>query len=282
MADFSRISCAPAAVGNHDEIVFSIFLGSARYTCLHGGIETTAIEHGVAVPGCGNRAKHFFNRRMMMIKNWLTALATTVAMLWLNFPVKAAEPPLVVGQDYQVLSPAQPTAAPGKIVVTEFFSYQCSHCFLFYPEVTPWAAKLPKDVMFERVPVSLGHKSWQPIAQAFYALKALGKDGQFDKAIFEAIHLQHVALADEAGITKFIAGQGVKPADFSAAYHSFSVDAEVRRAEQMMQAYRVQGTPTLVVDGKYVVMSEGTHGYGEFLARATRLIAKARAERGAR
>lgn len=217
-----------------------------------------------------------------MIKHWLAGwLASIVAMLSFGL-VQAADAPLVEGQDYQLLSPVQPTDRPDKIVVTEFFSYQCSHCYLFYPEVTPWAAKLPKDVVFERVPVSLGRQAWQPIAQAFYALQSLGKDAMLDKAIFEAIHLQHAGLTDEASITRFVETQGIKAADFTAAYHSFSVESGVKRADQMMKAYKVQGTPTLVVNGKYIVLAEGTHNYQEFLARASRVIAKVRAERGGR
>ncbi len=212
-----------------------------------------------------------------MIKHWL---AGVVAMLSLSLTAHAADVPAVEGQDYRVLSPAQPTTRPDKIVVTEFFSYQCSHCYLFHPEVTPWAAKLPKDVVFERVPVSFGRPSWQPIAQAFYALQSLGKDGVLDKAIFEAIHVQHAGLADEASITRFMATQGITPAVFSAAYHSFSVESNARRAEQITKAYKVQGTPALVVNGKYTVLAEGTRGYGELLARTSRVIAKARAERG--
>jgi thiol:disulfide interchange protein DsbA len=185
----------------------------------------------------------------------------------------------VEGTDYQLLNPAQPTSNPGKIVVTEFFSYQCPHCFVFYPVVTAWASKLPKDVVFERVPVSLGRAAWQPVSQAFYALQAMDKLDQMDRLIFNAINVQGVKLLDEASITAFVAKQGVNAADFTAAYNSFGVKSSVLRAEQLMKSHRVQGTPALVVDGKYVVMSEGTKNYEDWLVRADKLIAKARAEK---
>jgi protein dithiol oxidoreductase (disulfide-forming) len=186
---------------------------------------------------------------------------------------------VIEGTDYQLLSPAQSTINPGKIVVTEFFSYECSHCFMFYPVVTAWANKLPKDVVFDRVPVSLGRAAWQPISQAFYALQAIDKLDQLDRAIFNAIHVQNVKLFDEASITAFVAKQGVNAADFTAAYNSFSAKSNVLRAEQSMKAYRVQGTPALVVDGKYVVLNEGTKNYEEWLARTDKIIAKARADK---
>ena len=190
----------------------------------------------------------------------------------------AADAP-IEGTDYQLLNPPQPTSNPSKIVVTEFFSYECPHCFVFYPVVTAWANKLPKDVVFERVPVSLGRAAWQPASQAFYALQAIDKLDPLDRLIFNAIHVQNVKLFDEASITAFVAKQGVNAADFTAAYNSFGVKSNVVRAEQLMKSYRVQGTPALVVDGKYLVMSEGTKNYEDWLVRADKLIAKARAEK---
>lgn len=192
--------------------------------------------------------------------------------------VWAADAP-VEGQDYQLLNPAQPTSNPGKIVVSEFFSYQCSHCYAFYPVVKAWAAKLPQDVVFERVPVSLGRSSWVPVSQAFYALQAMGKLEQMDRLIFAGIHVQNAKLLDEASVTSFVAKQGVNAADFTAAYNSFGVKSSTVRADQMMKTYKVQGTPSMVVDGKYVVMNEGTKNYDDLLARTDKLIAKARADR---
>ena len=202
----------------------------------------------------------------------------TLLLLGCGVSAWSADVP-IEGTDYQLLSPAQPTNNPGKIVVTEFFSYQCSHCFMFSPVVTAWAKKLPKDVAFERVPVSLGRAAWQPISQAFYALQAMDKLQQLDQLIFNAIHVQNAGLLDEASITAFVAKQGVNATDFTAAYNSFGVKSSVVRAEQLMKSHRVQGTPTLVIDGKYVVMNEGTKNYEDWLVRADKLIIKARAEK---
>ncbi len=190
----------------------------------------------------------------------------------------AAEAP-VEGQDYRLLSPAQPTGSPGKVVLTEFFSYQCSHCYAFYPVVKAWAAKLPNDVVFERVPVSLGRSSWVPTVQVFYALQAMGKLEQMDRLIFAGIHAQNAKLLDDASVTSFVAKQGVNAAEFAAAYNSFGVKSSTVRADQLMKTHKVQGTPAMVVDGKYVVISEGTKNYEDLLARTDKVIAKARADK---
>ena len=199
-----------------------------------------------------------------------------VLLLCVGMNAGAAET-AVEGTDYITLNPTQPTSNPGKVVVTEFFSYMCSHCYAFYPVVTPWSEKLGKDVVFERVPVSLGRSSWQPIAQAFYALQAMGLEGKYDKAIFNGIFTQNAKLYDEDNIVAFLGKLGVSADDFRAAYHSFSVESKVKQAEQMMKTHKVSGTPTMVVDGKYVVQNEGTKDYADLLARTDRVIAKARA-----
>jgi thiol:disulfide interchange protein DsbA len=60
-------------------------------------------------------------------------------------------------------------------------------------------------------------------------------------------------LSDEAKILDFVGSRGVDRARFSAAYNSFSTQSKVTRAKQMIRSYGINGTPTLVVDGKYAI-----------------------------
>jgi thiol:disulfide interchange protein DsbA len=68
------------------------------------------------------------------------------------------------GKDYTPISPAQPTDDAAKVEVLEFFSYGCPHCADFNPLVTAWAAKLPADVVFKKVPITFGRGAWESIA----------------------------------------------------------------------------------------------------------------------
>lgn len=208
---------------------------------------------------------------------WLVRLLV-LSFAYLALPAGAQE--AVEGRDYTVLRPAQPTSAPDKIVVTEFFSYQCPHCFQLFPPIASWASKLPKDVVFERVAVGFGRSQWTAMAQAFYALQALGQVDRLDSAIFNAIHTQGVNLSDENSITQWVSKQGVDAKTFTSAYLSFGVRSSLARSEQMVKSYKVEGVPSMVVDGKYVVVTAGIRNYDELLVRADRVIAKVRAERG--
>ena len=58
--------------------------------------------------------------------------------------------------------------------VIEFFSYACPHCYELQPHVLKWAAQLPANAAFVRVPVSFGRREWGQLSRAFYALEATG------------------------------------------------------------------------------------------------------------
>lgn len=155
------------------------------------------------------------------------------------------------GGSYTVLNPAQPTSTQ-KIEVLEFFFYGCSHCYHLHHDLSAWEKTMPKDVELVYVPV-IFRDSWEPMARTFFALESLGQRAQLHEALYQAWNVNNVDLSDEAKILNFLAPRGVDRAKFSAAYKSFAMNSKVTRAKQMIRSYGINGTPTLVVEGKYVV-----------------------------
>lgn len=155
------------------------------------------------------------------------------------------------GRPYNVLDPAQPTSTK-KIEVLEFFFYECSHCFHLHPMMAAWEKSKPKDVELSYVP-TIFRDSTEPLAHAFYALESMGQIKQLDDAIYQAIHVEQLPLYDLDSIGSFVAKHGVDRTKFAAAYSSFTVQSRVTRAKQMIRSYGINGTPTLVVEGKYVI-----------------------------
>lgn len=182
----------------------------------------------------------------------------------------------VEGRDYTLLSPPQATSDASKIVVTEFFSYQCPHCFSFARSFENWAQTLPADVKVERVAVSIGHESWVPAAQAFYALMAMDKVAAVDGALFSAIHQQRERLVDEASIADWVGKQGINRADFTKYYRSFSVQVKTRYADEMSRRHRIPGVPTLVIDGQYLISIADDGQFDDQLRIADALIENVR------
>ena len=179
------------------------------------------------------------------------------------------------GKDYTVLNPAQPTSSGGKIEVLEFFFYGCSHCFKLHPMMSAWEKKMPKDVELTYVP-AIFNASWEPMARTLYALEALGQRAQLHDDLFNAWNVSNMDLTDEAKVTDFVAQHGVDRKKFADAYSSFSMQSKVTRAKQMGQSYGIRGTPTLIVDGKYLIT--GLHP-AETIQTLNALVDKARKER---
>jgi protein dithiol oxidoreductase (disulfide-forming) len=183
------------------------------------------------------------------------------------------------GRDYTEVVPHQPTSDSKRVVVTEFFSYLCPHCFSFDPALTAWARKLPDDTLLERVAVVVGRQPWQKPAQVYYALNAIGKAEELSPAVFRALHVDRVDWQKDSSIIEWVAKQGVDRDQFAAAFNAFSIRSFMARGDQLAAAHGVRGVPTLVVDGKYAVAIDDRVPFEPQLATVERLIAKARAEK---
>jgi thiol:disulfide interchange protein DsbA len=156
-----------------------------------------------------------------------------------------------LGKDYNLLSPSQPTDSK-KIEVLEFFFYGCSHCFHLQKPLSEWEKTMPKDVQLTFVP-TIFRDSMEPMARTMYALESLGQLEKLHDPLYKAWNVDRIDLFDEASIGDFVAKNGVDRTKFLAAYNSFSMQSRVVRAKQMVRSYRINGTPTLVVAGKYVI-----------------------------
>lgn len=178
------------------------------------------------------------------------------------------------GVDYTVYDTPQPTDAPGKIEVTEFFSYTCSHCADMEPLLAQWAKALPKDVSLRRIPVVF-RPPFVPAAKLFYTLDSMNLLDKLHEPAFDAMHKERINLLDEKAMLAWVGSKGVDTAKFSDIYKSFSVSSKVTRADQITRAHNIPGTPAIVINGKYLV-AQGDHA--RQLKVADYLIAKVRAE----
>jgi protein dithiol oxidoreductase (disulfide-forming) len=205
-------------------------------------------------------------------RSFITTIFALGAALTMAMPSSAQ----TAGKDYTLISPAQPTEDASKIEVLEFFSYGCPHCADFNPLLQAWVAKLPGDVVFRKVPITFGRAAWANIAKLYYALKVTGDLDRLESDVFKAIHHDRVNLFDEKSLLEWVAKKGVDQKKFAEAFNSFGVMSQVKRGDQMAQAYKILGVPALAVDGRYLV---GGKDFNEQLANADKLIAKARSEK---
>lgn len=176
---------------------------------------------------------------------------TVFALLSLSGFVAAQGQKIEEGFDYRILPIAQPVETKGKVEVIEFFWYGCPHCYDFEPELSSWVKRQPKDVVFKRVPVAF-RDDFMPHSQLFYALEAMGKGDALNEKVMYAMHKENKRLLTEPEIADWVASQGIDRNTFLATYRSFAVISKARAAKQMAESYRIDGVPTIVMQGKYV------------------------------
>ena len=165
---------------------------------------------------------------------------------------------------YLELNPPQPTETQGKVEVLEFFWYGCPHCYALEPVLNPWIQKLPREVSFRRVP-AIFNEQWGVAGRVFYALEAINEEARVHSALFDAIHKEGLRITDESAMAAWLGKHGVDLEKYKAAYRSFGVETKLKRAQQMTQAYRLDGVPTLAVQGRYVLSASMLNDRQELL-----------------
>lgn len=175
-----------------------------------------------------------------------------------------------VGVNYQPIVPAQSTnVEPGQVEVIEFMWFACGACYQLNERVGQFKARAPAYVKFRQEHVMWG-SSHRSLAKLLYTLEALGREDLVAKA-FDAIHRQrqNLVAANEAQSqtlqTAFAKANGVPEADFKREYNGFAVNTRLQRAEELTRRYRVEHTPTFIVNGKYMTDASMAGGPAELM-----------------
>lgn len=175
----------------------------------------------------------------------------------------AADPQ--AGVQYKVLASPQPTDTGRKVEVIEFFAYYCPHCYAFEPVLADWVKRQGDAIAFKRVHVPRD-ASVLPQQRLFYTLDAMGLLDRYHTRVFQAMHEQHLRLSSDEQVFDWAAQNGIDRARFTDVYRSFGIDARLRRASAMMDAYGVDRWPLVVIDGRWVTSpshaGEGSGGSG--------------------
>ena len=217
------------------------------------------------------------------MRKWKAALALS-AMAWAGQSM-AQSPSFVEGRDYSALKPPMAVAGP-KVEVTEFFWYGCPHCYRLQKPWTAWLAVNGAKVDYKPQPAVMG-KSWEPMAKAHHAmLIAGGFDPALHEKFFSAIHEKGLKIQElDAGQPKALYQwvQSEKGADyaakFKAAYESFGMGQKIAKDRDLQKAYQLEGTPTIVVGGKYSVNPAQAGGEANMVPVVDFLVKKVQAEK---
>ncbi len=162
----------------------------------------------------------------------------------------------------------------------EVFSFACIHCAHLEPHTQRWKKTMPANVAFSYMPAVFGRADWEVFARAYYAGEALGLAAKAQQDVFDGIWVRkNVKTLEDAA--KVYAKYGKTEKDVVAAAKSFAVQAKLNRGKQMIPRYQVDGTPPLVVAGKYRITGASAGGLERMFDVVNFLVAKETAARPA-
>jgi len=187
----------------------------------------------------------------------------------------------VAGRDYREVNPAQPVDTGNKIEVLEFFQYSCPHCASFDPDLEGWRRKMPADVDYRRLPVAFNAATANH-TKIYYTLLQLNKVDELHKKVFAAYHGQRKRLLDPNEIADFMAANGIDRKLWLDTFNSFGVATQTSRSVQMWEAYKLEGTPAVAIDGKWMTAPSMVGSRAGTLPVMDYLIGLARKERAAK
>lgn len=190
---------------------------------------------------------------MKKFKNlWSACLLVVVALLMAS-AAHAQGSRYQEGIHYFEIDQAQAADADGKIVVTEAFSYLCSHCNTFEPFISNWKSKMPENVEFKRIPVIFGRSTWELYARGYVTAEMMGIAEKAHGQLMDDLWKEKKIYRTLDELAGFYSNFGVTADEFLATSKSFAVDASLRRGQTQAQTAGVSGTPSMIVNGKYLV-----------------------------
>ena len=160
----------------------------------------------------------------------------------------------VAGTDYVEIADGKRLGADdGKIEVVEVFGYWCHHCADFEPMLERWKQKQGKDVRVSYLPLPRSPEDM--LAIGYFASESIQALARTHAATFDAIHDSRALPANPSldEITAFYTGLGVDTTRFKTAASSPAIVGKLGPARDFALAAGVEGTPTLIVNGRYRV-----------------------------
>ena len=216
----------------------------------------------------------------------LTRASIACLVLWMGQAGTAAEE-YEAGLDYHILETDEDTeandivsGASAKISVIEYFSYGCTACMKFEVHISNWLENKADDVEFKREAVVF-HQSWAMLAKAYYTAVELNVLDEVHGPMFEAIHEEKRSMHEPKNIERLFKEEAqIDSETFRETFHEdHKIVDQILNIHERVQSLRIRNTPTVVVDGKYLVNTRTAQTRKRIFLIVDFLTDKVRAER---
>jgi protein dithiol oxidoreductase (disulfide-forming) len=141
-----------------------------------------------------------------------------------------------------------------------------------------WNARKPSDVTLRRIPAIL-RESWAPHARIFYTLEALGEAERLHGQVYHGYHAEKLQMSRPDVVEQWAVRHGIDREKWVAAYGAVETDRKVDQAKAAARRYMIHGTPSVVVDGRFLTSSAMAETVPSVVNIVEQLVALARTER---
>ncbi|MCL1093942.1 thiol:disulfide interchange protein DsbA/DsbL [Shewanella kaireitica] len=208
------------------------------------------------------------------MKKLLTLLLLTFVVIGCG-DKNALEANYVEGVNYRAL--ATPIATNGEqIEVMEFFWYGCPHCESFEQPLHQWQKTMAADVDLVQSP-AIWNDLMKLHAKVFFIVQNMADSDKAHAALFQEVmalreirdsKLQTQKLAD------FLQNFGLSQADFERQLASAEINQQLAQAIEVMAQSEIDGTPSIVVNGRYLVLNQSANSFEQVLDITRFLVEK--------
>ena len=182
-----------------------------------------------------------------------------------------AEAEWLEGEHYTVVNPAVRVGPTDQVIVTEFFWYGCGHCYTFEPMLQAWKQTLPEGSRLQPSP-AMWNDGMKLHAKAYFTAETLGVLEPMHSVIFKAMHVDRNRLASKGAIRELFVANGIAGSDFDRAFDSFGVNSQVNQAEARARSAKISGTPSVLVNGKFLIEARKAGSQANMLKIAEYLV----------
>ncbi len=211
-----------------------------------------------------------------MLRAPANLMVCALALLVFFNGTSAAQQPVRAEIEYRVIKP-QPVSVANGIEVIDFFWYGCPHCHNLQPALERWISRKPADVTVRRIPAIL-RDSWAAHARIYYTLEALGEVERLHQRVYHGYHVEELSMSKPEVMSEWSVRNGIARERWDEAYNSPAVQRKVEEAARLSRAYSIAGTPSLVVNGRYLTSGSMGESLNSTVLILDGLVQKVRSE----
>ncbi|QQX80660.1 thiol:disulfide interchange protein DsbA/DsbL [Shewanella sp. KX20019] len=188
----------------------------------------------------------------------------------------------IEGVNYRVL--ATPIVADsGQIEVMEFFWYGCPHCETFEQPLHQWQKTMPEGALLVQSP-AIWNEPMKLHAKVFFIVQNMANREQVHAALFSEImelrEVRDLNIQTEA-LASFLKDYGLSDADFKQQLLSAEIEQKLQRAIELMSQSKIEGTPSILVNGRYLVLNKSAKTVEQIMDITSFLVDKEKARMAA-